>query len=176
MQAYTLVTVWRIRAPLEKVWEVLSQPERWPTWWPYVKQVQTVQPGNPETGIGLIHRHHWFTCLPYGLCFDLEALEIQPLQSVKTRVSGDLVGVGRCRTRARGPVTLIRFDWHVHTAPRWMNLLSPLARPVFLWNHQRVMAAGEAGLRDLLALSGLSSPVCPTPSNKAFGRPLRQSK
>jgi len=178
MKPYTLVTVWRIRAPLEMVWGVLSRPERWPTWWPYVKRVEMLSPGNPKTGIGLVHRHHWSTCLPYGLRFELEALEIKPFTHVRTRVSGDLVGVGWCRTRASGPVTLIRFDWHVHTVPRWMNVLSPLARPVFLWNHQRVMAAGERALRGLLAPPGLSSSTVspPASSNKEFGTPLRQNK
>jgi hypothetical protein len=31
-----------------------------------------------------------------------------------------------------------------------MNLLEPIARPVFVWNHDRAMEAGRRGLESLL--------------------------
>ncbi len=177
MQAYTLVTVWHLDASLEQVWQILSCPEGWPGWWPYVEKVEVVSPGDPETGIGLIHRHSWSTCLPYRLNFELTAIEITAPFRVKTRVSGDLVGIGCCRLRCRGTLTLVRFDWHVHTTKAWMNILAPFARPIFLWNHQRVMAAGEAALRTLLASASGPLPLSSTASvNREFGTPLRHSK
>ncbi|OUC07939.1 polyketide cyclase, partial [Litorilinea aerophila] len=33
---------------------------------------------------------------------------------------------------------------------RWMNLLAPLARPIFAWNHDIIMAWGGQGLARLL--------------------------
>ncbi len=178
MQAYTLVSVWHLQAPLEGVWECLSHPERWPIWWPYVEQVEILSSGDPITGTGSIHRHCWSTCLPYRLCFTLETLEVKAPRRVKARVYGDLVGIGRCRLRACGGLVVVRFDWHVHTTKAWMNALAPLARPVFHWNHHRVMAAGEIALRELLTSAGEAAPGFSAggSSNSDFGTPSRQAR
>ena len=34
----------------------------------------------------------------------------------------------------------------VQSTPRWMNLVGPLARPVFVWNHDCGMRQGARGL------------------------------
>ncbi len=149
MQTYNLTTHWRLQGKLEAVWEILSKPQLWPKWWPYVEQVSIFYAGD-SSGLGAIHCHRWKTCLPYRLQFTLETTRTKIPVFVETRVSGDLRGVGRCRLRSAGPVTLVRFDWHVHTTKYWMNLLAPVARPVFVWNHARVMAAGETALQCLL--------------------------
>jgi hypothetical protein len=47
-------------------------------------------------------------------------------------------------------VTTVLYDWDVHTTRPWMNLLAPLARPVFAWNHDWVMKRGGKGLARLL--------------------------
>ncbi len=150
MHTYNLVTVWRLPSPAPVIWRILSRAWEWPRWWPFVERVEVLEPGD-DRGLGARHRHHWKTCLPYRLRFELTVIRIDPLIRVDTRVSGDLVGIGRCRLRSRGDTTVIRYDWHVHTTRGWMNRLAPVARPVFLWNHQRVMAAGEAALRRLLS-------------------------
>ncbi len=155
MRTYDLVTVWRLPAPVPQVWRILSRAGEWPRWWPYVERVEVVEPGD-DRGLGARHRHCWKTCLPYRLRFELEVVRIDPFVRVETRVSGDLVGLGRCRLRGRGDATVVRYDWHVHTRRAWMNRLAPVARPVFLWNHQRVMAAGERALARLLSSAGNS--------------------
>jgi hypothetical protein len=38
----------------------------------------------------------------------------------------------------------------VATTRRWMSLLAPVARPVFEWNHDWVMARGGEGIARLL--------------------------
>lgn len=177
MQGYTLVTIWHLEAPLERVWEILSHPEKWPAWWPYVEEVKLVEAGNPHNGEGSIHHHVWSTCLPYRLRFQLEALCVKPGRSVKARVSGDLVGLGQCRLRSCGHLTVVRFDWHVHTRRRWMNIVAPLARPVFLWNHQRVMAAGERSLSNRVSsLRGARSDSGWGDSKSDLGKPSRQAR
>ncbi|HKQ32652.1 MAG TPA: polyketide cyclase, partial [Thermodesulfobacteriota bacterium] len=39
-----------------------------------------------------------------------------------------------------------RYDWQVETTKPWMNLIAPLARPIFKWNHDVVMKWGAEGL------------------------------
>ena len=38
----------------------------------------------------------------------------------------------------------------MHTTRPWMNLLAPVARPFFRWNHNVVMHQGGVGLAGLL--------------------------
>jgi hypothetical protein len=61
--------------------------------------------------------------------------------------SGELAGTGRWRFfTAAGGVTAVTYEWDVHTTAWWMNLVSPVARPLFAWNHNHVMRAGAEGL------------------------------
>ena len=48
------------------------------------------------------------------------------------------------------PVTAVVYEWNVSTTKPWMNLLAPIARPLFAWNHDWVMRNGGEGLAQLL--------------------------
>lgn len=45
---------------------------------------------------------------------------------------------------------LLRFDEEVVSTKPVMNLLAPIARPLFRVNHTRIMRHGEQGLRRFL--------------------------
>jgi hypothetical protein len=47
-------------------------------------------------------------------------------------------------------VTAVTYEWNVHTTRAWMNLLAPVARPLFEYNHNVVMGWGGDGLSQLL--------------------------
>lgn len=64
--------------------------------------------------------------------------------------SGELVGTGRWRLAERDGGTLVRYDWDVRIAKAWMNVLAPLARPLFELNHHAIMGWGGEGLGRLL--------------------------
>ena len=66
-------------------------------------------------------------------------------------------GVGRWRFFEQGGVTAVVYEWNVETTARWMNVLAPLGRPAFEWNHDRVMQAGGEGLASCSA-RGCSAP------------------
>ena len=59
-------------------------------------------------------------------------------------------GIGRWCFYNDGVTTIVRYEWQVHTNRFWMNVLAPLARPVFEWNHNHVMRQGGKGLAHLL--------------------------
>ncbi len=66
---------------------------------------------------------------------------------------GELAGIGRWRLFEQDgevPVTAVVYEWNVSTTKPWMNLLAPIARPLFEWNHDWVMRNGGAGLAKLL--------------------------
>ena len=71
--------------------------------------------------------------------------------------AGDLRGTGCWRLFEQDGVTAVVYDWDVRTGKRWMNLLTPLARPVFEYNHDTVMRWGGEGLARRLGASLLAA-------------------
>jgi len=97
-------------------------------------------------GIGALHRYTWKGALPYHITFDIHVLTIQPLSLLEGEASGEVVGRGVWSLSDHGQETIVRYDWDIRTNTRWMNLLAPLAGPVFRWNHHQVMRDGANGL------------------------------
>lgn len=146
MPQFFLTTTWLIPAPLNAVWSCLVDTETWPFWWKYVVAVEEMTAGNPS-GVNNIRRYYWRTCLPYSLMLNLRVTQIQPHQFVVVEVKGDLHGNGRCRLSSiAANRTQVEFNWDVQTCKPWMNWFTTLTRPVFIWNHARVMRLGEQGL------------------------------
>lgn len=140
-----LVSHWRLAAPVERVWDALSKPESWPRWWPGVRQVLTLAPGNDQ-GLGSVRRIEWATRLPYRIRVEVEAVETIRHSRIRGRSRGALQGEGLWLLRTDGPFTDVTFVWRVELKTPWMRWLAPLLAPVFRWNHESVMRAGGAGL------------------------------
>jgi hypothetical protein len=146
MSDYVFVTNWTIKSPIEAVWNVIEDANTWPEWWKGVISVSELKPGDSD-GIGSIRRTVWKSALPYKLEFDSEVLRMERLRLIEIRAFGELDGLGLwqfedvddCQTK-------VRYDWTVKTTKAWMNLLAPVARPFFRWNHDTVMRWGEEGL------------------------------
>jgi uncharacterized protein YndB with AHSA1/START domain len=147
---YALVSMWRVDAPVERVWQVLSDAESWPDWWPFVEGVERILPGEPN-GLHSVWRYTWKTMLPYKLRFELCITQVEAPSLVAAAVSGDLVGRGTCRIYREEPWTVVRYEWNVRTCRPWMRWVALLARPIFWWNHRMVMRRGETKLALRLA-------------------------
>jgi len=144
---FSLTTRWLIPASVDKVWCCLVATESWPTWWQYVALVEETAEG-AASGVDNNRRYIWRTCLPYALAIDLRVTKIQPYHFIAVEVTGDLIGNGSCSITylEKEAQTELIFIWNVALAKPWMKLLAGLARPLFVWNHQRVMKKGEQGL------------------------------
>ena len=149
MAAYEFVTVWRVYAPIERVWEEIYYSERWTEWWQGVERVEELKEGD-DLGVGSIRRYTWKSKLPYKLTFDVETVRVDPPKVLEGRAIGDLEGIGFWTLIDDGDSTLIRYDWQVSTKKKWMNFLAPLARPLFKWNHDVIMGWGAEGLEKRL--------------------------
>lgn len=150
---FQLVSEWRIDAPLDRVWNALCAVEDWPRWWPSVRRVEALAPGDQD-GIGAVNRFTWATALPYDLSFDMTVAAMEPMRRIAGRATGELEGtgiwtLGHSNGGAEGR-TVARYDWHVDAAKPWMRRFAPLLALVFAWNHDVVMRRGEAGLRRYL--------------------------
>lgn len=145
MAEFRFVTIWRIEAPLSQVSDAIFSCREWPTWWKSVKQVDEINPGDPD-GIGGLWRFTWKGQLPYRLTFDICVIRAEPHKLLEGFASGELEGMGCWYFYDEAPVTVVRYEWHVRTTRFWMNLLAPVAKPLFTWNHNQVMRQGAEGL------------------------------
>ena len=150
MRTYALVSTWRFDAPRRTVWNAIQDVEYWPRWWRFVERVEELERGDPD-GVGALRRYTWTSRLPYSLSFDMRVSAVRPLELLEARACGELNGVGRWVFGEDNGLTIVRYEWTVATAKRWMNLLAPLLAPVFRWNHAQVMREGERGLTQYLA-------------------------
>ena len=145
MAHYEFVTTWCLDAPIERVWDVLYDSEHWPEWWRGVERVELREPGGPDR-VGELSRFTWRSRLPYELEFDMRTTRVERPFLMEGSADGELAGEGRWRLFEGGGLTAVTYEWNVRTTARWMNLLAPLARPVFAWNHDVVMRQGGEGL------------------------------
>lgn len=149
MKAYEFVTIWHVKAPIESVWHEIYHSELWPTWWKGVVSVVEVRKGG-ENGMGSIHHYTWKSKLPYRLTFEMRTVRVEPPMLLEGIASGELEGRGLWQLSGEGGETVARYDWKVQTTKQWMNLLAPIARPIFKWNHDVVMSWGAQGLANRL--------------------------
>ena len=155
MADYSFVTMWRFRAPLEPVWDSIYHSEEWPAWWRGVESVERVEEGD-ESGVGTLQLYTWRSKLPYRLAFHMRLTRVEPLSLIEGEAVGELTGTGRWQLTHDAGVTDVRYDWNVRTTKPWMNLLAPVARPLFKWNHDVVMDWGADGLARKLGVERVS--------------------
>jgi hypothetical protein len=115
--------------------------------------MKELAPGD-AMGIGSIRRSTWKSALPYTLEFDLEVVRVEKPFVMEARAFGELEGTGLWQLTSEGENrTRVQYDWRVKTTKSWMNLIAPLAKPFFKWNHDIIMGWGEEGLKKRLLTS-----------------------
>jgi uncharacterized protein YndB with AHSA1/START domain len=146
---YEFLSTWLLRAPRERVWEAIQDTRSWPEWWRGV--VSTVElDGGDGQHVGSRYRVRWRSAIPYPIEFEFEVEEVEMPVYMAGRATGELEGSGAWRLYEEDGVTVVTYDWRVRTTKAWMNVVAPLARPVFEWNHDWVMARGAEGLAQRL--------------------------
>jgi uncharacterized protein YndB with AHSA1/START domain len=149
---YSFLTTWCLEAPRERVWDAIYESERWPEWWRGVVAAERLAEGD-ETGLGQVGRYTWRSRLPYDLDFEMTTTRVERPHLLEGQAVGELAGTGRWRLFEEDgpkPVTAVVYEWDVATTRAWMNLLAPIARPIFAWNHDWVMRNGGEGLARVL--------------------------
>jgi hypothetical protein len=146
---YQLDSYWLVECPIERVWDAIHDVAQWPHWWPYVKHVEKI-PSGDDRDIGAVWRYTWATRLPYTIVFDAKTSRIEKPHVLQATVLGEVEGKGCWTLTTENEATAIHYRWQVDATKRWMRLLAPIARPVFVWNHHAVMKAGAEGLAKYL--------------------------
>lgn len=156
MAEYHFFTTWDLDAPIETVWQVLSDPFHYPDWWKYVESVSELEPRQPD-GKGGLFLYRWKTALPYSLAFEMSLTRNDPPHVLESKAQGELEGVGRWELKEVEGFTRVTYDWRVRTTKAWMNLMAPVARPAFSWNHDVLMKEGGRALAAYLGVKLLAS-------------------
>jgi len=155
MADYAFLTAWRVAAPRAAVFEVIHASEHWPEWWDGVEEVVKLEEGDAE-GRGSLGRYRWRSAMGYRLEFEMRITRVDRPARMDGEAVGELSGTGSWRLFEDEGGTAVLFDWRVRTTRRWMNVLAPVAGPVFRWNHDRLMRAGGRGLARRLGVELLS--------------------
>lgn len=145
MAEYAFQTTWVLEAPIERVWAALRDSGSWRDWFPALRGVELVDPGDAD-GVGAVLEATIQAPLPYALRFRARITRVEPPRLLELTALGDLEGTGRGTLAEEGGITTLRFDWRVATTKAWMNAVAPIGRPVFGWSHGAVMTRAGRGL------------------------------
>ncbi|HEX6208718.1 MAG TPA: SRPBCC family protein [Actinomycetota bacterium] len=151
LNRYRFRSVWRIPATPEVVLELLHELDAWSRWWPEIRESHRVDEDRAVVRIR--------SALPYDL--HLLLTRRHDTESIlEAGIEGDLRGFARFRLRPDGDgSTRLLFEQDVKARKPLMRRLAPIARPLFRWNHARMMRSGRRGLAELVATgTGRSRP------------------
>jgi hypothetical protein len=151
MADYHYVSTWQLQAPMEQAWAAITDLEHLPTWYRGVQQARELTPGDAQ-GVGRRVRYVIKGRLLLRLAFEATTTRSVAPRDQELWAQGELAGTGRWSLDQQGEVTTARYSWDVRTTRPWMNLLAPLARPLFAWNSRGVMLQAGEGLAHFLGV------------------------
>jgi hypothetical protein len=131
---------WAVDASPDSAYVVLEALDRYPRWWPEVREVRKVSDQAYEVRARSL--------LPYDLIFVTHEGTRDPVNRVlEAKLTGDLEGFSRwtITPAPSGAGADLLFDRAL------LRRLAPIARPAFRANHALMMRHGERGLRTYLA-------------------------
>lgn len=140
MSTYRFRSQWRLPAAPERVYAVLADVERYPTWWPQVRRARRIDAASGE-----------LTCrslFPYDLTFVMRR-EVEDAEALvlRARLSGDLDGTSQWTVAPAAGGAVAVFDEHVAVGSSTLRAAGRVLRPALRFNHDLMMRAGERGLR-----------------------------
>ena len=140
--------------PLQTTAETIMDVATWPKWWSGLEFVQITN--EKPNIIGSTAKMTWKASLGYRIHISLTMSEYQELKHIKFSSEGDLKGFGSWDFNSEGEnTTCIKMLWNVQANKPWMRALSPLLRRFFIYNHNKLMRDGEAGLNSYILSSSL---------------------
>lgn len=144
-------TTWSFPCDLKTVWDSIAMVAHYPLWWPGIIQVEILKGQELPVAVGSSFR--FFVVSPlYRLSYTTTVTDYAMGRSIIARVEGDLVGRGVWTFEEVLGETKATFIWEVELTPFLLRVASriPAIRSVMRFFHNRLMDAGERGLRELL--------------------------
>jgi uncharacterized protein YndB with AHSA1/START domain len=133
---------WEFPVPPELLWSVLDRTDLYPTWWSWLRELDTDGFATGSTAHCLIQ-----SPLPYALRCSIHVDEMSPPDLVVTSVTGDLRGPARLEVQRAPDGCTARLVWSLTPGNAMFRRLAVVARPAMLWAHDRVVATGVEQFR-----------------------------
>jgi carbon monoxide dehydrogenase subunit G len=135
----------RFAAPLDRVWEALSRPERFPDWWSWLHAFSVegdrLKPGTVLRGVVV-------PPIPFRLRLTVEIDDARVGRYVAANVHGDLEGLARVELEPRGDATEVVACWNVEMMQTPMRIAATLGMaPLLRAGHDRVVASTVESFR-----------------------------
>ena len=144
---YAFLTTWRVRANVDEVFDVLSDPLALPRWWPAVYlEVKELKPADGPNGVGRVIGLHTRGRLPYTLRWNFTVLESTRPSGFKLAAHGDFEGTGVWTLAQDGDHVEATYDWRISAEKPLLRYGTFILRPFFAANHRWAMARGEESL------------------------------
>ncbi|GGQ24018.1 SRPBCC family protein [Streptomyces roseolilacinus] len=137
---YRFRSLWTLPAPPGAVYAVLEHPERYPRWWPQVRDARRVDDRTVTARVRSL--------VPYALRVTLVGRRRDPAARVlETTLTGDLEGWARWTLVPHGTRgTRVLYEQEVRARKPLLRRLAVPGRPLFRANHALMMRAGRRGL------------------------------
>jgi quercetin dioxygenase-like cupin family protein/uncharacterized protein YndB with AHSA1/START domain len=140
---YLFVDQWDVAARPEAVFDALADARTYPLWW---RPVYLDVAADGPVRVGSQSRQHFKGRLPYHLHTSSVITELEPSRRIAVDVTGDLRGRGVWTLTPTARGIHVRFDWQVHADRKLLQILTPVLRPLFRWNHNWAINAAMRGL------------------------------
>lgn len=145
----------RLEAPPAVVWEALSEPRRFESWWGWLGEF-TIDGGGLVDGAvlsGLVSPP-----VPYRMRVTVLLENCVAPTRIDAVVHGDLEGTAVLRLDPDGGATSAEVAWRIEMMQRPMRLAARVAGPLLRWGHDRVVDMTVAGFRrHLRSLAGAAA-------------------
>jgi hypothetical protein len=144
---YHFLSDFRMTSSRDAVWTTLRAVEEWPTWWRWLKRIDVMREATSEDGVGAVYRNHISSPTGYSFQFESETADVERLRRIDLTLTGELVGrIRYLLSDDPSGGTHLQYAQLVETPKWWMNLLAPIGRPGFNWNHDKLMTDYGRGL------------------------------
>lgn len=138
-------TYWTIAADEGEAIAVLSDVEKFSTWWGRTFLATDVI-HRPDTGLlGFSGKVTSRGFLPYIFCWTACVIAADA-DAVRLSAVGDFEGIGTFRRPGPDEQADLCFDWDVRISKPILRFFCPAACRVYLWNHAYAMAEGARAL------------------------------
>lgn len=158
---YDLRSSWHLPASEGEVWAIIADVNMsWPNWWPNcsfagpLERAESASSSQEDILKATTAHLNFKASLGYTLTITIHPTAVVTPSEIDFDAGGHLVGTGRVTlTPEANQTTRMDIEWKVRPTQSWMNLLSPVAAPVFRAAHAHMMRQGEKGLIKALKIS-----------------------
>jgi len=150
-KGYRFQHSWELKAPVETVWNVVSEPENWSTIF-YGFSIQQDPEEAPSLSEDACYSFQIKGSLPYTLSLKVDILKFLSKELMLVKMGGDLKGIGKFETCRYGDRTKINFKMNVVPVKFWMRLVAPIAGKFFVKNHNLIVDKSYQSLSNRVAM------------------------